>query len=314
MKKHFDEIDAIKGIGIFNVILQHSIILYPIDLHQYEFWNTIYLFLKAVSMPLFFFISGLCFSYKGNYLEHTKKKIRRLLIPYFTFSLLNLILKIMFPAAVNEKLEVLSYLKQVLLNGEGYWFLYSLFVMQAIFPFIEKYSNNSRRKGAVIVALSLLSVSNISISIFSLTSVIKYAIYFYLGIVLKEYKERIINYSNKYVLITAFILCILIFSLYIKCDYKVLEMLCSLAFIVSIMLIRNKVVIDVFKNIGKYSLQLYCLNGFVLVVSRILICKITSIPFVIVLFNTLFCLIIPYIVIKYILSKSRIIKYLMGDF
>lgn len=68
IRKHYIEVDSLKGFAIFLVILGHSIIVFPIDLHKIYPWcemlyNVIYLF----HMPLFFFISGFCFSYHHDY-------------------------------------------------------------------------------------------------------------------------------------------------------------------------------------------------------------------------------------------------------
>ena len=59
----FEQIDALKGIAIFLVVLGHGIIFYPVDLHQNVVCESIFRWLSSVHMPLFFLISGFCFSF-----------------------------------------------------------------------------------------------------------------------------------------------------------------------------------------------------------------------------------------------------------
>ena len=42
MKKYFEEVDVLKGIAILLVLLGHSFILYPINLLNYSWCNTIF--------------------------------------------------------------------------------------------------------------------------------------------------------------------------------------------------------------------------------------------------------------------------------
>ena len=66
-------IDIIKGIGIFLVVFGHVI-------------QDIYI-INSFHMPLFFVLSGatLCYSTKGSSIS---KRAKRLLVPYFIFSII----------------------------------------------------------------------------------------------------------------------------------------------------------------------------------------------------------------------------------
>ena len=66
-------IDIMKALGIILVILGHT----------YYNSNSIYLF----HMPLFFILSGATLTYTKKY--SINKKLRSLIIPYFTFSILS---------------------------------------------------------------------------------------------------------------------------------------------------------------------------------------------------------------------------------
>jgi hypothetical protein len=59
-------------------------------------------------------------------------------------------------------------------------------------------------------------------------------------------------------------------------------------------------------------LQLYLLNGFLLVISRTIICRIVLDPLIIISFNMLVDFGLSYLVIKYICNRFAIIRILMG--
>lgn len=66
-KKHYVEIDVLKGIAIAMVILGHAVIRYPINLHEVAWTKAIYDWVETMHMPLFFMVSGFCYRYTGNY-------------------------------------------------------------------------------------------------------------------------------------------------------------------------------------------------------------------------------------------------------
>lgn len=63
---------------------------------------------------------------------------------------------------------------------------------------------------------------------------------------------------------------------------------------------------------GKYSLQLYLLNGFFLVLSRSLTINILRMesPFIIIVVNMIVDLLISYLVIKNVFTGSKLLKHI----
>lgn len=57
-KKHYVEIDVLKGIAIAMVVLGHAVIRYPINLHEVAWKKAIYDWVETMHMPLFFMVSG----------------------------------------------------------------------------------------------------------------------------------------------------------------------------------------------------------------------------------------------------------------
>ena len=75
-----------------------------------------------------------------------------------------------------------------------------------------------------------------------------------------------------------------------------------------------KLPVSFFKRFGKYSLQLYLFNGYLLVISRTIIVSVLGMtnPFIIIAFNMLIDFFFSYMVIKYICEKIKPVKFLMG--
>ena len=72
MKKYYEDIDILKGIAIILVIIGHAVILFPINLHEITWCNNIFKFVSISHMPLFFLISGFCYSYANDYIQRDK--------------------------------------------------------------------------------------------------------------------------------------------------------------------------------------------------------------------------------------------------
>lgn len=313
MQNRFDEIDALRGFAMFLVVLGHSIIVYPTNLHENILLGNLYEFISTFHLPLFFIVSGYCFSYKSNYGQYIVKKIKRILIPYFVFSLINILLRTLIPTLINQNDSFLNLLKDVFINGGEYWFLYTLFTIFLFYPLLHKI--NSNKIGVVVLEMLLLvfSLLRININIFCLTPLLKYLFYFNTGVLIKLYNNDIFKRHNYAISSLAFVLLVLCFALYRKFDNSFFETLCALLGIaLSYLLSCFKWFTDIFKAFGNNSLQIHLCNGYSLVFSRTLICRITQNPYAIVVFNLSIDFFVVHFVIEYVCKKFKIIKLLMG--
>ena len=99
------------------------------------FDDTIYFF----HVPLFFICSGFVYQRYSrvcsfsDWKNHILKKVINLGIPYFTFSFITWLLKIVFSGAVNTESEGLL-LTLLVKPVAPYWFLYALFLMFLFIP------------------------------------------------------------------------------------------------------------------------------------------------------------------------------------
>lgn len=130
-------IDAAKGIGILLVMLGHCYL----D-SKFTFW------FYSFHMALFFFLSGITFSIKGNYISFLKKKIKSLLIPYIFFVVITMfcngILAVTHGTSYNVGEVLLSYIIQK--RYTLLWFIACLFIAEQIMYLLSKAQKKNEKK------------------------------------------------------------------------------------------------------------------------------------------------------------------------
>ena len=321
MKERYEELDLMKGIGILLVYLGHSF-----NLNNLE-WNGafVYLYRSTYSfhMPLFFFISGLLSNTNKEIIlgKFYKGKIKRLLIPYFFINFIDFFPRTLFPHLVNSKFEGI---KEVLFYGTRIsWFVYTLFIIFMVFPFLAKYILKKDKYylfGLFLIILNYLKIFE-NIEIFSLKAVVSYLLYFYIGYIIKPfYKERIKNGIGSQNLIFL-IISIIFLSFSYKYYYlnyfnSIIFAILGILFVLNISLrIEEDINIYKFFNfLGINSLTFYLIEGFITVVYRVLLLRIISIEHSCLLVSVFFILrvLTAYIIVKFIVVKSSILSFLLG--
>lgn len=324
-KKHYMEIDVLKGIAIAMVILGHAVIRYPINLHEVAWTKAIYDWVETMHMPLFFMVSGFCYSYKGNYRSFVNKKIQRILIPYVIFNLIDCVPRALLGVFVNRSRPIGESIKSMLLYGGEYWFLYVLMIIFLVFPLIEKAAKNRFGLALLVVGSCVLKFIPNLPDYFLIWRIAYHFFYFAVGYALKRFFdiEKASDWvqQNKLPSVGAMaaIIFVQIFSIPIYVtDYNQIYgialasagiLLCYFFSVLCGQSIKKWLI-----GFGEYSLQLYLLNGFFLVFSRSLTINVLRIesPFIIVVVNMVFDLLISYLVIKYIFAKSKIFRRISG--
>jgi len=192
--------DYLRGMAMISVLLHHS----GVPIGEY---------ILAFHMPLFFVLSGYIDYESGKQKEfwvYLKKKILRLIVPYFLFEAVNLLLwqaELMLMGGWQDVTEALKSIFLVL-NTDGYmglygrlWFLPCMFVADIIFYFVKRYF--SRSKSALCVAAAvLLLLSWITSELlpfrlpFTMDSALFAAVFLIAGFVLGRKIAWIISYNH----------------------------------------------------------------------------------------------------------------------
>lgn len=328
--KRFEEIDIIKGFAIVMVLLGHAVIRYPVNLHDIPSTKVIYDWVETTHMPLFFFVSGYCYSIREGregFSTYLYKKIRRILIPYTIYNIIDIIPRFFLPSLVNRPRSITESIIEILLYGGEYWFLYSLFLVFLLFPIVDKcIRNNLMAQVLFLIACVFLKFVPWLPSVFLIKRTAYHLLYFGAGYVLRKHlsfesiRTKII--TNKLVSLSVMIVCLLSITLvlptYVDEYNQLIGIPLSFCGIISFHIISIilpwKKIRKMFAEFGRYSLQLYLLNGFILVFSRLVIVKLLhcTTPILIVLFNLICTVVLGYLISKYILERSKYLRMISG--
>lgn len=142
-------IDVLKGIGILLMVWGHTSVCSEMKVWIYGF-----------HMPLFFFLSGYVFSYEKwerlGFCSFVLSRFKGLLLPYFTFSLINLIVKIAVDASKFGQTVCVENTKGYLIgilyshdtmmpNCAPLWFLTALFTSSIYFWYLVRWGGKNVR-------------------------------------------------------------------------------------------------------------------------------------------------------------------------
>lgn len=131
-KKREKWCDIAKGIVIILMIIGHMPNYIPSFVRE---------LIYSFHMPFFFIISGYWFKKeKYSLKDYTIEKIKHLLVPYLIFSIVFLIISLMFSNYSNNDIEM--WLENIFIWGNGIsilWFFMALFGVEIIYYCISKY-------------------------------------------------------------------------------------------------------------------------------------------------------------------------------
>lgn len=145
-------ISLIRVLAILLVVVGHSVIIYSGNWYktaivESDFLLWIYRLVYSFHMPLFVFVSGYLYFYTVAEQRHNdsiivfvKKKLSRLIIPYFSIAILWMI-PIRVAIEYYSDLSLYNvFIKGVILGGDtgSLWFLLMLFNVFVLFCFFEK--------------------------------------------------------------------------------------------------------------------------------------------------------------------------------
>lgn len=205
-------IDMIKGISMITILLCHM-----------DTTEIVTRFYMPFYLTAFFFVSGYTFRTRDSFKLFLTNKTRVLLIPLFSFGLLNNICNCIENKSIERFLpKLLGNIIQRSLHNDYMWFLACLFTTLIIFYAIVKFCKDSTKKiifiSAIIMILGYIYtlfnkhieyISNSDISLrlpwqFEIAMVME--IWLALGYLYKKYEDKLQRYvTTKVLLVLVFI-------------------------------------------------------------------------------------------------------------
>lgn len=255
-------------------------------------------------MPLFMFISGYLLNYTKqgkiediNLKEFFKKKIKRLLIPYFIISSLAYIPKYILNKFALRPVELTfnDYLKGFIYPWDNpiifFWFLPTLLIiMMLVVLFIKIIKNLGMQYGMEILLIisAICTVFNKNkIEFLNIEGVINYTFFFILGICYFRNEEKIENFlfKNKNIILVLSFFILILNSLIIVENKGIYLIVAITGIIFSILLgeiylNKNMKFLD---HLNHKSYSIYLLSWFPQVFIRIVFFQILKLNWIIVL-------------------------------
>jgi len=331
MNNRFEHIDIAKGIAMILVVGYHT--------KLYNATPELINIISFIMLPLFFFLSGVFFSYKYNLKEFLFKKSDTLLKPYFSVSIILVFFAIYKEGnlPINQILGVFYGVGDTIL-WDPMWFLTHLFLIYLFTYFLFRFAKFDSYHVSVqwlIISLLLIIGSynidmfwQIPISIFShnfeltglpfsMDIILITSSYFIAG---KLLKNSIINFSTNQVI---FYLCILILifitiysdafielnkRIFIEPLFSIVGSICGIYIIIyiSFMLQSLKKTKYLFNLIGKSSLYILIFHGYIAHKTYDLLIKYTEEPIgmILVVLFTFTISIITSLLLMILIKKS----------
>ena len=321
-EKRIDYIDIYKGIGIFLMLLGHAEISKHIDY-----------FIGAFNMPMFFLISGFLFKEKEyNFWDYFKKKLKSLIVPYFSFGIFYYILYLMHSFTISSKLNFNVIFQLFADNtnfpiGGAIWFLTALFFTEIIYIYIYKKKRNKYVLNTIIILITIFGMISKNILPYRLPLALDASFvglgFYHIGFLLrknmgKKYINKLLNIKySKFMILLIFAIFLIFLNDSVNmrtCDYGNFVLFWIVSVLFSILMINLSKYIDKFKNmisikvkkvlkyIGKNSLVYMLLNQAVFIVFKQITNKIIFTNILSFLGIKLLILVITIIII-YVINK-----------
>ena len=310
------EMDMARGIGIILVTLGHS---EPIKEVFPLLWETIYLF----HMPLFFFLSGF-FSAKASvvhsvreYGEFLYRRLKFLIIPYITVSLVFTIIKALVPHLVKRRIEWDRVVIDILLTpgsnpAATLWFVYTIIALIAIAPLMKIV-----KWPIMLPGLLFLNALDIQTQFLGLICISRYALYFYLGMLSYPESDSFFSVLKKPLLLIVSIVLFATFSHVYSYPPNVFMRLflacCGTYFVLGICFVfKDFLPSSGLQFLGYRSFDIYILQYFFIFPGLYAFRSLSLAPEFIVIVNFFLGIIGPLLVSVFIFSKSRALSITFG--
>lgn len=224
-----NKLKVVSFISIVLVVFIHSYNIYYLEIQEESLMLRFNFFIQSlisqgisrIAVPIFFAISGYLFfvnyiSFKVSYLTKINKRVKSLLLPYITWSILSFLLffllqnTLRFDFFLNKK-QIFHYtfydfFHSIFIQPIPYqlWFIRDLFLICLLTPLIFKLLN--KFKIIIIIFLFIIWLMNLNLVVFRNESLLFFVFGSYLSIFKIPLQNKIISKYSPYGLILWIIL------------------------------------------------------------------------------------------------------------
>lgn len=341
MKKHLKFIACLQTIGIILVVLGHSFHEYP----DGEMGKSLLLYnmLYSFRMPLFIFVSGFLMIFTTRMRDAAKKvsvkkftlgKIKRLLIPFMTLTLVTFLPRTMMSGMADDNIALnLDSLWRGFVYGDEliipfFWFIQSSFVLLTCTYIILTLCEKAKIPHIVIflfllILAAVLPLTDIDFPAeFSLYRTVNLALYFIAGCCYARWADkidRLIDWTSPVFLLSA---CACWCILYFTTLQTPLTFICSLAGIamcISIAKIIERRDWHFLDHLSGANYMIFLLSWYCNVASQQVLHHFVTLPWWVYTLLSLFSgIYIPLLAYRYLLNHKnsrwvRLTAFLLGQ-
>ena len=325
VKKHYSEIDIARGLGIILVVLGHAFPDAALEGGvQPSFGKYIFNCIYSFHMPLFVFLAGFVthklYKKTAEKTMRIKQRALRLLLPYVVWSLIYIPFRILLSSISSTPFD-LTRLWCVLIGESPYsglWFLYALFLIDAIRTICCSTENSD------VVLLALGAVFLVAGKLYVFPEPINWIFYctFYYacGIIARRYYAKIKAHLGNTYILTGAILVLLSANYFFPrgndLPYRFVSIVTAIAGITIILGISIKIRQNsLLEQVGSYSMDIYIISGPLLVILRTVLYFKLNVPYSIyVCIAVIMAIMCSIMLSKLIIRKNRILSLsLLGD-
>lgn len=194
MVKRNCNLDCIRALAVLWVVIHHISMNYGvIKFGQCSEGMNVFTFLSFYMVP-FYIISGYFFNVKKTFTTFVRNKIKKLLIPYMTFTFWGLLIFEIYSFVDTGGLDlpsIGSFIPTATLpSNTPCWFFISLFFVNMTYYFISKRSSWQRHL-IIILCFLFAFLTNGKMQIFGYGNILLGLVYFHIGTLFKKYEPYI---------------------------------------------------------------------------------------------------------------------------
>ncbi len=318
-------LSILQGWSMLLVVIGHVVLTDEMGDPQYPISSYLYNVIYSFHMPLFIFISGWLLYYTSiaknrSYKEVLKSKLKRLLIPFYFFTSLTLLIKIILTQFVKRQVDINELIDTFILYSSNplkeLWFIVVLFVMMIGYPLYAVMIKTILGEILMLfggVMIFFLCPTDIHILFFH--KFIYLFFFFVLGIIVAHHKliERLHLPITGGIAIFLFI----IFNIYSTENHSLINFINSFTgifFSVCLCLFLARWLPSSFSSFRDYTFQIYLIGMFPQMALRVLYLRndLEHIYWLLFFISIVLGLYIPVIISKYLKKHPTILNIGLG--
>lgn len=273
--KSLPEITHLLSFAILLVEFGHSRIAIDASANPDFYWF-IWKVIYSFHMHLFMFVSGFLFIHTNlnkdhfNFSKFIFKKIKRLLVPYFTLMFVAFLIRLALSNYVVRQLQPTDFLIMFIHSKTAaidyYWFIMTLFIVFLFSPVLFYSIKHNSKVGMVLITFALiyLNLNPINTLYFFLHKVSNYFLYFWIGCCFCRYKEKLLPlFSNFTIAMPLFIALIGLNSIQHRFIFlDIFKALTGILLSVTLIQIYCRKQLRIFRWINGYYYQIFLMSWF----------------------------------------------------